>query len=73
MTTCKEEILITCDGREMTVRRVGAVKMRLRARADGPPIKPCGWRLVPEIVASAELRALMDTGHYEMNERNTSD
>ena len=66
----EEEVLITCDGRELTVRRVGTVKVRLRARAAGPPIKPCGWRLVGEAAASVELRALVDYGHYDRIEIN---
>jgi hypothetical protein len=62
----KEEVLITCNGRELTVRRVGAVKVRLHARPSGPPIKPCGWRLVEEVTASVELRRLVDSDLYEI-------
>jgi hypothetical protein len=62
----KEEVLITCNGRELTVRRVGAVKIRLLARTAGPPIKPCGWRLVEEDAASIELRELVNSAYYEI-------
>jgi len=64
-----EDVLITCNGKELTVRRVGKVKVRLHARTGGPPLKPCGWRLVEEAAASAELRTLTDSGHYERVEK----
>jgi hypothetical protein len=64
-----KEVLIHCNGRELTVRRIGPVKVKLVARSGGPPLKPCGWRVVEEEVATSELRSLVDSDLYEKVEQ----
>lgn len=55
-------ILITCDGRTLTARRVGRVTFQLTA--DRIPIKMNGSHLVEDDLASKLLRELVDSRLY---------
>lgn len=57
--------LVSCTGRTYEVRDAGPVLARLRARSGGPPIKPCGDRLLDDAAARAELRELIGADLYD--------
>jgi hypothetical protein len=59
-------ILIFCDGDVLEARNVGPVKVRLKRRTGGVPLKPSGgYQLLEDDVASARLRELVDSGFYD--------
>ncbi len=57
--------LIHSTGRELTVRDVGPVIFRLTAGA--VPIKHNGFHVVEDDAARKMMRALLDTGLYQIN------
>lgn len=57
--------LLHSDGRELTVRDLGEVVMRLRA---GPaPIKLNGWHELEDAEARAVIRQLLDDGAVKVD------
>jgi hypothetical protein len=59
-------ILLFCDGDVLEARNVGPVKVRLKRRSGGIPLKPSGgYQLLDDDVASAKLRELVHSGFYD--------
>ena len=57
--------LLVGNGRTLDVFDVGPSLMHVKARADGPPIKVNGYRMLTDEKARELLREILGTGLYD--------